>query len=719
VCESYFAGSTTVRVVQLAPPLQCSSAAMAHSPSKVHAVLRAVCERTSADYAIFWLPIDDQFAAFAQYNPPERIEALQQQRGDEDTFSRGSSATKLEVNGTSFVARVFRSGEDALLTGAQQLASPSFMRAELAKTFGIQSVACVAYDSGVLEYGTTKPWDVLPKAFPDVHNEVQVEVGQAEDESGNPAEFQKLTYWKPEDAAFWAQWGKRIAWKNLLISIPNLLLMFATWIMWSIVVTTVQAANDATGGTAYRFADLGLSPGDTKGYKASLFMLPSIAGLAGATLRVPNSFMVASTGGQVTNAMNSTLAILPMVGIALAFRSTDCPFWLLCILAPCCGFGGGAFASSMSGISFFFPRRDQGMALGLNAGIGNLGVSVTQLVLPVVCSSGIFGAGSVGGKYVMNSGWFYAILLTLAAAPAWLRMNYMPNHGSPVGSMLANVLAYLRLEGLGFIGVACGTALFVLSTPLVAGSPALIILRIFVLAIVACLVTLASMWFLSSSEIKAKLRVQAQIFSDKHTWLMTWLYIMTFGSFIGYSSAFPKLIKDVFGYLPDGSENPNAPSVAAFAWMGACVGSLARPVGGWLSDKWTGATVTHWGTVIEIVATVAVGIFVRLAQASSTPDQYFYPFLICFLFLFGATGSSNGSTFRQMSVMFPPEKAGPVLGWTSAVAAYGAAVFPACFGAGLQGGFVDVVLFVFAAYYCTCLGVNYWFYYRSGAERPC
>jgi len=689
---------------------------MAHSPTKVQSMLHAVCERTSADYAIFWAATNDQLSTFAHYNPPERIEELQKQRGDDDTFGKGSASVKLEAGGDSLVARVLRSGEGSLLNNVQEVSAESFQRTDLAKTFGIRSVACVPHEGGVLEYGTTQQWSTLPRAFAD---EVRVAVGEAGAESGDPAKCKKLAYWKPEDPKFWAEWGKRIAWKNLLISVPNLLLMFATWIMWSILVTTVQTANDASNGAAYPFADLGLDPDDSTGYKSSLFMLPSIAGLAGATLRVPNSFMVASTGGQVTNAMNSTLAILPMVGIALALASTDCPFWLLCILAPCCGFGGGAFASSMSGISFFFPKRDQGMALGLNAGIGNLGVSVTQLVLPVVCSSGIFGAESVGGKYVMNAGWFYAILLAMAAAPAWFLMNYMPNHGSPTGSLLANVVAYLRLEGLGFVGVICGTGLFVLSTPLVAGSPVLIILRIFVLAIIACLVTLASMWFLSSSEIKAKLRVQAEIFSDKHTWLMTWLYIMTFGSFIGYSSAFPKLIKDVFGYLPDGSENPNAPSVAAYAWMGACVGSLARPVGGWLSDKWTGATVTHWGTVIEVVATVAVGIFVRLAQASSTPEQYFYPFLICFLFLFGATGSSNGSTFRQMSVMFPPEKAGPVLGWTSAVAAYGAAIFPACFGAGLQGGFMDIVLYVFAAYYSTCLGVNYWYYYRKGAEKPC
>jgi len=460
-----------------------------------------------------------------------------------------------------------------------------------------------------------------------------------------------------------------------------------------------------------------LDPADKKGYKSMLLLLPSIAGLAGATLRVPNSFMMSVTGGKTTNAMNSTLAILPMIAIGIAFSSSACPYWLLCIIAPCCGFGGGAFASSMSGISFFFPKRQQGMALGLNAGIGNLGVSVTQLVLPLIASVAAFGGSAIGGKWIMNCGWFYVILLAAAAAPAWVFMNYMPSHGS--GSMLKNVVAYLRLEGTGFIGAGVGVGLFIASNRWVSTSPALIIVRVFLLAAIACIVTLASMWFMSTKEIKEKLRTQSVIFKDKHTWAMTWLYIMTFGSFIGYASAFPKLIQDVFGYLPNGDPNPHAPSAATYAWMGACVGSLARPVGGWLSDKWSGSVVTHWGTIIEILSTVAVGVLVRVAGNSETPEKFFAPFLIAFLVLFASTGSSNGSTFRQMSVIYPPELAGPVLGWTSAVAAYGASVFPACFAAGLQGNFVDIVLFAFAGYYCTCLGVNYWFYYRKNAEKPC
>merc|ERR1740138_1109211 len=174
-------------------------------------------------------------------------------------------------------------------------------------------------------------------------------------------------------------------------------------------------------------------------------------------------------------------------------------------------------------------------------------------------------------------------------------------------------------------------------------SSALVIARIFVLAFICCSITLVLLYFGADKTVKEKLEKQSAIFKDKHTWLQTWLYIMTFGSFIGYSSAFPALIKNVFGYLPNGDVNPNAPSVAAYAWMGACVGSLSRPVGGWLSDKLGkgqavdqgGAIVTHWGTIVEIVATVAVGVFVRLAMDSDKPEEYFVPFLICFLILFG------------------------------------------------------------------------------------
>merc|ERR1719421_1415267 len=279
------------------------------------------------------------------------------------------------------------------------------------------------------------------------------------------------------------------------------------------------------------------------------------------------------------------------------------------------------------------------------------------------------------------------------------------------------------MELLGFIGGFIAVGLYILSMPYVKSS-ALVIARIFVLAFVACTMTLALLYFGADIEVQNKLKVQSAIFKDQHTWWQTYLYIMTFGSFIGYSSAFPKLIKDVYGYLPDGSVNPAMEGAAPrFAWMGPCIGSLARPVGGWLSDKFSGASVTHWGTIVETLSTIGAGYFVTQAKGYETPEDYFFQFLICFLLLFCSTGSSNGSTFRQMTVLFPPEQAGPVLGWTSAVAAYGAAVFPAVFGAaGSENS--ALVLYLFAFYYFTCLLVNWYFYYegimRPGkAPRPC
>jgi NNP family nitrate/nitrite transporter-like MFS transporter len=194
---------------------------------------------------------------------------------------------------------------------------------------------------------------------------------------------------------------------------------------------------------------------------------------------------------------------------------------------------------------------------------------------------------------------------------------------------------------------------------------------------------------------------------------------MTFGSFIGYSAAFPKLIQDVFGYLPDGSINPNAPNPLAYAWLGALVGSLIRPVGGWLSDKVGGARVTHWDTIVMIASALGVAYYVKLAGASNTPEEYFIPFLLLFLLLFITTGIGNGSTFRMIPIIFKAEMAGPVLGWTSAVAAYGAFIIPRVFGGQIQSGTPEYALYGFTVYYASCLAVNWWFYARKNAEIPC
>jgi NNP family nitrate/nitrite transporter-like MFS transporter len=206
------------------------------------------------------------------------------------------------------------------------------------------------------------------------------------------------------------------------------------------------------------------------------------------------------------------------------------------------------------------------------------------------------------------------------------------------------------------------------------------------------LVVIATVYLLKliPGDIKPNLERQFKIFSNKHTWIMSVIYTMTFGSFIGYSAGFALAIKVIFGFQhtlgADGVwihdvVNPNGPSALAFAWMGPFIGAFIRPVGGWIADKVGGAKVTMVVAIAMIASALGVAYFMRLAYQSETPEEYFLPFFLLFLVLFAATGVGNGSTFRTIAIVFDQEQAGPVLGWTSAIAAYGAFVVPAEFGA--------------------------------------
>jgi NNP family nitrate/nitrite transporter-like MFS transporter len=297
---------------------------------------------------------------------------------------------------------------------------------------------------------------------------------------------------------------------------------------------------------------------------------------------------------------------------------------------------------------------------------------------------------------------------------AFLYMNNLPFH--KVGSTPKAVGKYLWLTALGYLGAAVGVVLLVLPW---GGFPDLI--KTFVIVVVCVVVTLAGMRFLTPKETREGLDEQFGIFKMKHNWIMTYLYVMTFGSFIGYSNAFPKLIDDVFGVIRVGEEAGQATgmSSATFIWMGAGVGALIRPVGGWLSDKLGGARVTHWDTILMIASTIGAGYTVSLAMESPDPTQYFMPFLILFIVLFATTGIGNGSTFRMIGVIFKKDNRGPVLGWTSAIAAYGAYLIPKIFAIQIAAGTPQYALYGFAGYYTTCLVLNWWYYARKNAEIVC
>jgi len=217
---------------------------------------------------------------------------------------------------------------------------------------------------------------------------------------------------------------------------------------------------------------------------------------------------------------------------------------------------------------------------------------------------------------------------------------------------------------------------------------------------------------------------QYKIFNNKHTWAMTIIYIMTFGSFIGYAATFPLIIKVVFGFThvvgADGivnhdMANPNGPSALMYAWMGPFIGALIRPIGGMISDKLGGARVTQWISIVMVASALGVAYFLKLAYQSATPEQYFFPFMILFLILFAMTGIGNGSTFRTISVVFDKEQAGPVLGWTAAVAAYGAFIIPKVFGEQIKAATPEYALYGFAVFYSVCIIINWWFYMRPNA----
>ncbi len=452
--------------------------------------------------------------------------------------------------------------------------------------------------------------------------------------SGLPRRGRTLLRWEVEDAAFWSEHGRAIATRNLWISIPCLLLSFCVWLLFSVAVVYLPKAG-------FAFSE------------DQLFWLVALPGLSGATLRIFYSFMVPIFGGQNWTVISTVTLLLPCVGFGLAVSHPQTPYWVFVVLALACGVGSGNFASSMANISFFFPRARKGTALGLNAGLGNLGVSVLQFVAPMVIG-------------LVTLGWL------VGPGQTWHDAS-----GSHV----------IYLQNAGYIWV-----------PFI------------VLAVIAAYLGMNNL-----ASAKASFREQSIIFSRPHNWIMCWLYTGTFGSFIGFSAGLPLLIKLRF------------PEVNAlqYAFLGPLIGALMRPVGGWMADKLGGARVTLWNYLVMTLATGGVIHFLV--------HPNFAGFLAMFLLLFLTTGIGNGSVFRMIPVIFLNQhghdeagraKAGresaAVLGFTSAIAAYGAFVIPKTFGWSIHFTKSPVSALVgFALFYVTCGAITWWFYARKHAACPC
>uniref|UniRef100_UPI00404A98A4 MFS transporter n=1 Tax=Georgenia sp. M64 TaxID=3120520 RepID=UPI00404A98A4 len=353
-----------------------------------------------------------------------------------------------------------------------------------------------------------------------------------------------LDGWDPEDEGFWASTGRSIAGTNLRWSIFCEFLGFVVWQLWSIVAVQLPAVGfDLT--------------------TAQVFWLISMPSLVGATLRIPYTFMVPLVGGRNWTVVSALLLLVPTVGLAVAVSDPGTSFATLLLLAGLAGFGGGNFASSMANITYFYPAREKGWALGLNAAGGNLGAAVAQLVVPVVIS---VGAAATLNLPLAGLVWVPFILLA-----AWGARRHMHNLSHARGDV-AGSLAALR---------------------------------------------------------------------EPHLWVMAFLYIGTFGSFIGFSGVFPKLINDVF---PEFSSFAVGGAALSLAFLGPLVGSLTRPFGGRLADRFGGARMT--------VLAFAVMAVVALTVVLTLPLANFWLFLALFLVLFTASGFGNGATYKMIPTIF-------------------------------------------------------------------
>lgn len=455
-----------------------------------------------------------------------------------------------------------------------------------------------------------------------------------------------LNEWAPEDKNFWKSTGKSIANRNLWLSVPALVLAFAVWQVLSVTLTYLP-------NIGFKYS------------KEELFNLAALPALSGATMRIFYSFMVPIVGGRRWTALTTASLLVPLVGLGFAVQDPNTPLWQMQMWALLCGFGSANFSSSMSNISFFYPKAEKGTALGINAGLGNLGVSLVQFVVPMVVAMGIFAVGSDAQTYVkgdvmknvwvQNAAFFWVPFVAIAAVAAWFGMNDI-------------------------------------------------------------------------ASAKSSFKDQSVIFKRRDTWLMCVLYLGTFGSFIGFAAGFGLLMKGQFpevnatqyvflGALIGGlarvaggklSDSFGAARVTTLVFIGmiaAVIGVLqflpVKDVAG--SGNFQG----FFACFIALFALTGVGNASTFAQVPKIFHR--------------VVKNALGSNATEASIELNANKeSAAVLGFSAAIGAFGGFFVPKSYGISIAAtGGVASALMVFIAYYAVCVGVNWWFYSRKGAKTPC
>lgn len=456
-----------------------------------------------------------------------------------------------------------------------------------------------------------------------------------------------LTLWTPEDKAFWAHQGEAVAKLNLWISVPALFLAFAIWQVWSVVAVSLP-------GLGFKYST------------NQLFWLAASPALSGATLRIFYSFMVPIFGGRRWTAISTASLLIPAIGIGFAVQDNTTSYPTMLVLALLCGLGGGNFSSSMANISFFFPKERKGSALGVNAGLGNLGVSVVQFLSPLVVTAGIFGVfggdaqtivknGNNVQVWTQNAAFIWVPWIAIASLAAWFGMNDL-------------------------------------------------------------------------ADAKASFSTQAAIFRRKHNWLMCLLYLGTFGSFIGYAAGFPLLIKSQFSGINPLAYAWLGPLVgAAVRPFG---GWLADKAGGARVTLWNFVVMAIAVIgVIQFLPHGGVGgnfagffvCFLVLFLTTGIGNGSTFRMIPVIFLTEAMRGVDRNDTVSVAAATKEGNTLGAAtLGFTAAFAAYGGFFIPKSYGSSiaLTGG-PEAALWVFSVFYAVCIVVTWWYYARKNAEMPC
>ena len=522
----------------------------------------------------------------------------------------------------------------------------------------------------------------------------------------------KITKWEPENEQFWRETGSSLAWRTCGITTFTLIFSFATWFVMSAVVVRLP-------NIGFKFTTM------------ELFWLAAIPGLASGILRLIHSFFIPILGTRPVVSIATIIKLIPMVWLGFAVQDLNTTWGTFMIIGFLSGMGGGDFSSYMPSTSIFFPKRLQGLAMGIQAGIGNFGVSVVQFVTPWIIGFALVGGSFGVPQLFMKTDVIKDVAFTRDATGVVTDVVYKK-------AELASAITVVKDNG--FV-----TDIIVLESPITknmtadikkneAGAITDVTLKKVVKKDIwvqnaafwyvpfLILAFILSVLFLKSIDSHALgfkgggFKKMFEILSSKyrartHTWNCTITYIGSFGSFAGYAAAFPMMIKIIYGGF-DGAPDP-----LKYAFFGPLIGGLSRALTGPVFDKIGGSKGMFWCFLGQILGCVALIVGGYLTPASL---EQFPMFVYIMLWIFLMTGINNAATFRQYPIVFAysPAQGAQMLGWTGAWAAFGPFIFTSLIGMSITKTGSAVTFFIGAIiFYAYAFILNWWYYTRKGAER--